>query len=109
QLRPADRPIKTRIQDSLNRDLSRGEALMTNVQKFLLASAASLVVAGSTPMAAMAADQLLTGAISSSAGEKLNGVTVSAKQDGTTITTSVYTDDSGNYYFPQLPAGKYRV
>ncbi len=82
---------------------------MTNVQKFLLASAASLVVAGSTPMAAMAADQLLTGAISSSAGEKLNGVTVSAKQDGSTITTSVYTDDSGNYYFPPLPAGKYRV
>jgi streptogramin lyase len=34
---------------------------------------------------------------------------VSAKQDGSTITTSVYTDETGNYYFPPLPAGKYKV
>jgi streptogramin lyase len=39
----------------------------------------------------------------------MGGVTVSAKADGTTITTSVYTDEAGNYYFPSLPAGKYRV
>jgi len=81
---------------------------MTNVRSILLASAASLAVAGlATP--AMAADQVLNGAISSPAGEKLGGVTVSAKQDGSTITTSVYTDDTGNYYFPPLPAGKYQV
>src|SRR4030088_2264093 len=81
---------------------------MTNVRSILLASAASLVIAGlATPT--MAADQVLNGAVSSPAGEKLGGVTVSAKQDGSTITTSVYTDDSGNYYFPPLPAGKYRV
>src|SRR3984893_6019982 len=81
---------------------------MTNVRSILLASAASLVIAGSaTPT--MAADQILNGAISSPSGEKLGGVTVSAKQDGTTITTSVYTDDGGNYYFPPLPAGKYQV
>src|SRR5882757_5920489 len=81
---------------------------MTNVRSILLASAASLAVAGlATP--AMAADQTLNGAISSPAGEKLGGVTVSAKQDGSTITTSVYTDEAGNYYFPPLPAGKYQV
>jgi virginiamycin B lyase len=81
---------------------------MTNVRSMLLASAASLVIAGSaTPT--MAADQVLNGAISSAAGEKLGGVTVSAKQDGSTITTSVYTDESGSYYFPPLPAGKYQV
>jgi streptogramin lyase len=81
---------------------------MTNVRSILLASAASLAVAGlATP--AMAADQILNGAISSPAGEKLGGVTVSAKQDGSTITTSVYTDATGNYYFPALPAGKYQV
>jgi len=81
---------------------------MTNVRSILLASAASLVIVGSA-MPAMAADQVLNGAISSSAGEKLGGVTVSARQDGSTITTSVYTDDAGNYYFPPLPAGKYQV
>jgi virginiamycin B lyase len=81
---------------------------MTNVRSILLASAASLVIAGSaTPT--MAADQVLNGAISSPAGEKLGGVTVSARQDGSTITTSVYTDETGNYYFPSLPAGKYQV
>src|SRR5216683_3600458 len=81
---------------------------MTKVRSILLASAASLVVAAlATPT--MAADQILNGAISSPAGEKLGGVTVSAKQDGSTITTSVYTDETGNYYFPALPAGKYQV
>jgi len=81
---------------------------MTNMRSILLASAASLVIAGSaTPT--MAADQALNGAISSPAGEKLSGVTVSARQDGSTITTSVYTDETGNYYFPPLPAGKYQV
>src|SRR5258708_31646471 len=81
---------------------------MTNVRSILLASAASLVIAAAaTPT--MAADQVLNGAISSPAGEKLGGVTVSAKQDGSTITTSVYTDDTGNFYFPPLPAGKYQV
>ena len=81
---------------------------MTNVRSILLASAASLIIAGvATPT--LAADQILNGAISSSAGEKLGGVTVSAKQEGSTITTSVYTDESGNYYFPPLPAGKYQV
>src|ERR1700676_5635596 len=81
---------------------------MSNVRSILLASAAGLVIVGSA-MPVMAADQVLNGAISSASGEKLGGVTVSAKQDGSTITTSVYTDDSGNYYFPPLPAGKYRV
>src|SRR5437764_3612583 len=83
---------------------------MTNVRSVLLASAASLVVATfAAPMAAHAEDQLLTGTITSLSGEKLGGVTVSAKEEGTTITTSVYTDETGNYYFPPLPAGKYRV
>src|ERR1700681_4614090 len=88
--------------------LSKGEALMTHVRSILLASAASLVIAGSAT-SAMAADQILNGAIASAAGEKLRGVTGSAKPDGSTITTSVYTDATGNYYFPPLPAGKYQV
>src|SRR3979490_1524882 len=59
--------------------------------------------------AAHAADQLLSGAIASRSGQKLEGVTVSAKLEGSTIATSVYTDAAGVYIFPPLPAGKYRV
>src|SRR5205823_8057672 len=78
---------------------------MRNVRSLLLAAAAILVMV----TAAQAADQLLTGAISSRAGQKLEGVTVSAKLEGSTITTSVYTDETGRYYFPPMPAGKYRI
>src|SRR5437879_9227571 len=82
---------------------------MTNVRSILLASAATAVTALAATSFAQAADQSLTGAITSASGEKLGGVTVSAKLDGSTITTSVYTDDAGNYYFPPLAAGKYKV
>src|SRR6267154_2385018 len=58
---------------------------------------------------AQAADYPLSGTIASASGEKLSGVTVSAKAHGTTITTSVYTDEQGGFYFPPLPAGKYSV
>ena len=56
--------------------------------------------------AAHAADRLLSGAITAQSGQKLEGVTVSAKLEGSTITTSVYSDSAGNYIFPPLPAGK---
>src|SRR5882672_10035416 len=81
---------------------------MTNMRSILLVSAASLVGLA-VPTATLAADQLLSGAIASASGQKLEGVTVSAKRDGTTITTTVYTDETGNYYFPPLPEGKYQV
>ena len=58
---------------------------------------------------ARAADAVLSGAITSSAGEPIAGVTVSAKAQGATITTTVFTDQHGNYFFPPLPAAKYRV
>ena len=52
---------------------------------------------------------LLSGSIRSASGEPMEGVTVSAKAEGKTITTSVFTDDDGVYVFPALDAGKYRV
>jgi streptogramin lyase len=61
------------------------------------------------PFAASAADALLSGTIVSAAGEKMGGVTVSAKPIGGAIRTSVFTDAAGNYYFPPLPEGKYQV
>jgi streptogramin lyase len=72
----------------------------------LLASAAAIVLA---PASASAADHILSGSVASASGEKLSGVTVSAKLEGSTITNSVYTDESGNYYFPPMAAGKYKV
>jgi streptogramin lyase len=78
---------------------------MTNLRTLLLASAATLAAT----TFAQAADQVLSGTITSASGDKLGGVTVSAKHEGSTITTSVYTDESGNYYFPPMAAGKYRL
>jgi streptogramin lyase len=75
------------------------------------AGLAAVVAAGLTTFAipANAADVLLSGAITSAGGEKMGGVTVSAKADGSVTTTTVYTDASGEYYFPPLAAGKYKV
>ena len=73
---------------------------------FTLAAFAAALVSST---ALVHADSLLFGTITSDAGDKMGGVTVSAKADGTTITTSVFTDQNGNYYFPPLPAGKYSV
>src|SRR5258708_15394915 len=80
-------------------------------QRFTLAAiaAAALAATALIPISAQAADALLSGSITSAAGEKLAGVTVSAKAEGATITTTVFTDEGGNYYFPALPTGKYRV
>jgi streptogramin lyase len=79
---------------------------MTAKRRFaiVLAATVSLLV----PTAA-SADALLSGAITSTSGERMGGVTVSAKAEGSTITTSVYTDANGGYYFPPLAEGKYRV
>jgi streptogramin lyase len=77
---------------------------MENVMRNLLA-----LFALTAFTSAQAADVLLSGAIVSASGEKMGGVTVSAKPEGGTITTSVFTDEAGNYYFTPLPAGKYRV
>jgi streptogramin lyase len=56
-----------------------------------------------------ATTEILTGTVRGTDGKTLEGVTVSAAAQGGTITTSVYTDDRGRYFFPILPEGKYRV
>ena len=82
---------------------------MTSHRLGVAALVAASFAASSVATLAQAADHLLSGTIASSTGEKLGGVTVSAKPQGSTITTSVYTDEQGAYYFPPLPAGKYSV
>src|ERR1700726_1557635 len=80
---------------------------MTHMRGQLLASVASLILVGAASTAS--ADQLLTGSITSASGQKLEGVQVCAKKEGSTITTSVYTDLNGDYFFPAMADGKYRV
>src|SRR5216683_2338817 len=71
--------------------------------------AAAMSATALSPMAALAADAVLSGTIKSAGGEALGGVTVSARADGSNIVTSVFTDESGNYYFPPMAGGKYKV
>src|SRR5258707_3382906 len=80
---------------------------MTQMRGKLLASVAGLVVGFAANGAS--ADQLLTGSITSASGQKLDGVQVSAKKESSTITTSVYTDQNGDYFFPPMAEGKYQV
>jgi len=52
---------------------------------------------------------ILNGIVRGPDGNAMEGVTVSAAAVNGTITTSVFTDTQGHYYFPVAAAGKYRV
>ncbi len=58
---------------------------------------------------AWAGDVVLIGTVRTVDGASMSGVLVSAKAQGSTITTSVYTDKSGAYTFSPLPEGRYRM
>ena len=79
--------------------------------KFARVAFVALALAALLPLLSQAASDgsLLTGFVKSAAGAKLGGVTVSAKLENTTITTSVFTDEDGAYYFPALNGGHYDV
>jgi streptogramin lyase len=77
-------------------------------KRFASASIVALALAAGF-IGAARADAILTGVVKSSDGAVLGGVTVSAKAKGSTITTTVYTDQSGAYYFPPLPVGEYAM
>jgi streptogramin lyase len=52
---------------------------------------------------------MLAGIVISAEGKPLEGIGVSARGANNTFTTTVYTDDSGKYFFPAMPAGEYRM
>ena len=52
---------------------------------------------------------ILTGTIRSTDGQVMEGITVSARTEGSTITTSVFTDEEGVYVFPPMDDGDYRI
>jgi streptogramin lyase len=51
----------------------------------------------------------LTGTVRSADGKPLEGVGVSARGANNTFTTTVYTDESGRYFFPSMNGGQYKV
>ena len=67
---------------------------MTHARHLASVSLVTLAIALAAPLASLPAfaDAPLSGAITSATGERMGGVTVSAKAEGSTITTSVYTD-----------------
>src|SRR3954469_242257 len=90
-------------------EIPTGENTMTKFHSMLLASAATVIAGLGMTVSAQAADQILSGSVAWAPAQKLDGVVISAKREGSTITTSVYTDATGNYYFPPMAAGKYNV
>jgi hypothetical protein len=84
------------------------------------ASLSIIVIAGSSPGKAAApaapsepassmAGKMLWGTIRGANGKALEGVIVSARNVDRTFTTSVFTDAQGNYFFPVLDQGQYRI
>jgi streptogramin lyase/mono/diheme cytochrome c family protein len=88
-------------------DLQPGE--IDAIVKYLASAPTPAVPEPAAPQAAASGDAYLSGTIAAADGQKLGGVTVSAKPEDATITTSVFTDEHGTYYFPALPAGNYTV
>jgi len=69
----------------------------------------TLIWVGVSGMAATLPSNGLMGTVKSQNGKALEGVAVSARATGKTITASVFTNRDGEYYFPTLADGQYRV
>lgn len=85
---------------------------MSNWKGLSLMCGTVLVVAGvwTSPAAQSAAGPgVIQGTIKSADGTPMEGVIVSARASDESFTTSVFTDRQGNYLFPPLEAGQYRV
>src|SRR5580698_10723559 len=83
------------------------------IKTTLLAAAAALaalLLQGALPASAQSA-AALSGAVSSAKEGPMEGVVVSAKKDGSTITVSVVSDDKGHFNFPanRLDPGHYTI
>src|SRR5499427_9244796 len=75
--------------------------------KSLLLATSVLAMAG----LAGAQAQTLSGQVSSTEEGQMEGVLVSAKKEGSTVTTTVVTNDKGEFSFPagRLEPGKYTI
>jgi virginiamycin B lyase len=77
----------------------------------LLASAAALAIALAGPAAHAQAPAALSGQVSSAAEGAMEGVVVSAKREGASVTISVVSDKAGKFSFPggKLEPGRYTL
>ena len=83
---------------------------MSRIKIVFSLSVALLILLGLTgTQAVSSAEGGLAGTIKSAEGQPLEGVVVSARAGGRSFTTSVYTDRKGEYYFPPLDPGHYKV
>jgi len=82
------------------------------MRKMLLAATAivPLALLAPTPLLAQSG-AALTGQVTSAEEGAMEGVLVSAKKEGSTMTITVVSDDKGNFSFPanKLDAGKYNI
>lgn len=58
---------------------------------------------------ALAKDILIAGHIKNTKGRPIIGATISLKQDGSNITTTVFADENGEFIFPPLSDGAYHL
>ena len=84
-----------------------GSLLRTAIAVFALLLAQAI----GSPSAVAQEAQALTGTVSSAEEGAMEGVIVSAKKDGSTITVSVISDEQGHYSFPaaRLAPGAYKL
>ncbi|MBI4887907.1 MAG: carboxypeptidase regulatory-like domain-containing protein [Acidobacteria bacterium] len=78
---------------------------------FLVLGLAAIALSATLPAASQSAAPgiELTGTVKGADGKAMEGVAVSAKGEGSTVTTSVWTNQNGAYAFPALEAGRYQV
>ena len=82
-----------------------------HIKRFWLTAGLGLATAWVAGSAQAQSTSALSGQVSSAQESAMEGVLVSAKKEGTNITTTVVTDDKGQYSFPagRLEPGKYSV
>jgi streptogramin lyase len=81
------------------------------VLSVLTAGVAAMLLPGAQSVAAQNRTPALAGQVASDAEGAMEGVVVSAKKAGSTVTVSVISDAQGRFSFPadRLPAGKYTI
>jgi virginiamycin B lyase len=84
---------------------------MSNWKWSLLIIGTVLITAGgrTAPAQSSGAAGVIQGNIKSADGGPMEGVVVSARASVKSFTTSVFTDGQGNYTFPSLDAGQYKL
>jgi streptogramin lyase len=87
--------------------VARKNALSIIFSVFVSLAFVSCTQNGFSQSASMAG--ALSGTVKSSDGKPLEGVGVSVRGVSQTFTTTVYTDESGRYFFPPISSGQYKV